>query len=166
MKAVLTRVAVLAFIFQAALLFWGVGGLRAEEDAAAYEVPEVEPYIYSVEGKRDPFQIPPGMVGRQGGDDAETEEAKPVRIQEYLERFQLDSLKLVAILFHIEGQESAAMVQDPEGQGHLVRIGNYLGVNEGRITNITDGEVTIVEPSPEEKGKVRTINLQLHEKDG
>ncbi|MBF0193904.1 MAG: pilus assembly protein PilP [Magnetococcales bacterium] len=125
------------------------------------------PYIYKAEGKRNPFQIPMGIGMRP--DEASTTasgELKPVRIPEYLEQFQLDSLKLVAILFHIEGQQSAAMVRDPEGKGHLIYVGQYIGVNEGQITQISDGEVTIVEPTPALTNKVRTITLRLHKKDG
>jgi type IV pilus assembly protein PilP len=147
------------FWILALLLPWTVCDLSAED---------ASPYIYKAKGKRDPFQIPQGMAGQQGenGSLLGGGEVKPVREPEYLERFQLDSLKLVAILFHIEGQRSAAMVQDPEGQGHLVRVGQYVGVNEGKITNINDGEVTIAEPLSDKKKTVRTITLRLHKKDG
>ncbi|MBF0379672.1 MAG: pilus assembly protein PilP [Magnetococcales bacterium] len=136
---------------------------KAEAQKAAKED---APYIYNAEGKRNPFQVPKGIglrpeerVPKKG------EIAKPVRIREYLEQFQLDSLKLVAILFHIEGQQAAAMVRDPEGKGHMIHVGQYIGVNEGRISDISDGTVTIVEPTPALIKKERTITLRLHKKD-
>jgi Tfp pilus assembly protein PilP len=144
--------------FSALLLPWSPRILSAQEPP---------PYIYQAEGKRDPFQVPHGMVSQQeSGVLKDSGEYIPVRVKEYLEKFQLDSLKLVAILFQIEGQKSAAMVQDPEGRGHLVRVGRYIGVNEGRISRISDGEITIVEPTLQQKNKFRTITLRLHKKDG
>ncbi|MBF0455900.1 MAG: pilus assembly protein PilP [Magnetococcales bacterium] len=147
----------------AALLPWSVVDAAQESPAVA----EPAPYFYEAQGKRDPFQPPPGMVGQQGGESAAVVmgEIRPVRVKEYLERFQLDSLKLVAILFRIQNQASAAMVQDPEGKGHLLRPGDYIGVHEGRVVQITDGSVIIAEPTPERQEKVRTITLRLHKKD-
>ena len=136
-------------------------------ESSCDEKQPVSPYFYNAEGKRDPFQLPAGMVVQQDDDESGKDVVvKPERVKEYLEKFQLDSLKLVAIIFHIEGQSSAVMMEDPEGKGHLVRIGQYVGVNEGRITNIEDGTVLIVEPIPSQTGKTRTITLRLHKKDG
>ncbi|MBF0446211.1 MAG: pilus assembly protein PilP [Magnetococcales bacterium] len=142
---------------------------KAEANKAANEptLEEKAPYIYEAQGKRDPFQIPMG-IGMRPEEESTLlgVEKKPVRVPEYLEQFQLDSLKLVAILFHIEGQQSAAMVRDPEGKGHLIHVGQYIGVNEGQISQISDGEVTIIEPTPKLTNKARTITLRLHNKDG
>jgi type IV pilus assembly protein PilP len=128
---------------------------------------EPAPFIYDSKGKRDPFKVPLG-VGLKDGSEALAEfgEIKPIRVPDYLEQFQLDSLKLVAILFQIEGQNTAAMFRDPEGKGHMVRVGQYIGVNAGRINQINDGEVVIVEPVSGPNKKTRTITLRLHKKDG
>jgi type IV pilus assembly protein PilP len=148
------------------LLPWSLSGLYAQEREEEKSA-TLSPYIYEAEGRRNPFQIPPGMVGKESGVELlSPQEIRPVRQKEYLERFQLDSLELVAILFRIRGQGAAAMVQDPEGKGHLVRVGHYLGVNEGKISRITDGEVTIIESLPGRRKKLRTITLRLHKKDG
>ena len=139
--------------------------------ASQQAVAEVEstPFTYRAQGKRDPFRSPAGTIASEG----ETVSQKPakIRIKELLESFQLDSLKLVAILFDANGKEGTqqssrpvAMVEDPDGIGHLVYVGSYIGVNEGRITQIRDGEVLIEEPSPQllDPTAVRSVTLQLH----
>ncbi|MBF0358359.1 MAG: pilus assembly protein PilP [Magnetococcales bacterium] len=153
----LYRLAVLPLFI--AMLLLPVVGLAEEKKPA--------PFIYDPKGKRDPFKVPLGVGLKEDSEAlAEFGELKPVRVPDYLERFQLDSLKLVAILFQIEGQSSAAMFRDPEGKGHMVRIGQYIGVNEGQINQINDGEVVIVEPVSGQSKKSRTITLRLHKKDG
>jgi type IV pilus assembly protein PilP len=146
---------------------WTVVQAAAIKAVVKPDTQEKAPYIYNSKGKRNPFQIPKG-IGLRPGEviPLANGEIKPVRIPEYLEQFQLDSLKLVAILFHVEGQQSAAMVRDPEGKGHLIYVGQYIGVNEGQISQISDGEVTIIEPTPALINKARTITLRLHKKDG
>ncbi|MEO5348336.1 MAG: pilus assembly protein PilP [Magnetococcus sp. YQC-3] len=124
-----------------------------------------ETFIYDAQNRRDPFRPPAAVVlpdGQQKRNDA--------RVKEFLESLQLDSLKLVAIILKGNEQSPAsagggpiAMVEDPDGTGHLVRVGSYIGVNEGRIIQIRDGEVIIEESSPPgEPTPTHTITLQLH----
>ncbi|MBF0462067.1 MAG: pilus assembly protein PilP [Magnetococcales bacterium] len=116
---------------------------------------------------RDPFQSPVAAIP----DEAAPLERKAVRKKEFLESFQMDSLKLVAILFDVNTPDAAqtngkavAMVEDPEGIGHLVRVGSYLGVNEGKIIQIRAGEVLIEEPAPSVSDPTarHTMTLLLH----
>jgi type IV pilus assembly protein PilP len=58
----------------------------------------------------------------------------PDRPRQYLERFPLDSLKLVGTLRL--GKDVYALVQDPHGIVHRVTYGNYLGQNDGKIVAI------------------------------
>ena len=133
------------------------------------------PFVYRAENKRDPFQPPLVWMARFSpdktisADESEVDESKTVkRDKEFLETFQLDSIKLVAILFKVEGQNPAAMVEDPEGKGHVIHRGNYLGVHEGRVIQINDGEVVIEEPLPGRYGPkgTRTMTLRLHKEEG
>ncbi len=135
------------------------------EDAAPPREPEPPPWTY--QGQKDPFQPPPELIvsgdDAAGGAGAVAVPEKPKRSKEFLESFQLDSLKLVATIFRIEGQPPVAMVEDPMGVGHLVQAGQYLGVNEGRIKEIQDG-VLIIEEQVLEKNApkpTRTVTLKL-----
>lgn len=138
------------------------------------EPPKEDSFTYHAAGKRDPFQPPVAWLARAFPDQTgvldQSTDIKPkkaVRKKEFLETFQLDSMKLVAILHKIGGQPPVAMVEDPAGKGHLIRRGNYIGVNEGRVTRILDGKVIIVEPLPRrhETKSNRTITLQLHKQE-
>lgn len=145
----------------------GMSALGKPADLGAEDL-DADTYVYQSEGKRNPFALPPGLVGRQPGEDDELVVLqKKQRDKELLESFPLDSLKLVAILLLGEGQLPVAMVQDPEGKGHLLRPGNYIGANEGKVTEIVDGKVIITEPVAKSLSKesTRTITLLLHKED-
>jgi Tfp pilus assembly protein PilP len=47
-----------------------------------------------------------------------------------------------------------ALVEDPEGIGHVMEMGSYVGRNWGRVTQISDNEVVVTE-------EYRTINGEL-----
>ena len=93
-------------------------------------VPQPAPYrppVFSAELLRSPF-VPsiralPSAV-----------RPNPDRPRQYLERFPLDSLKLVGTLRL--GKDVYALVQDPHGIVHRVTYGNYLWQNDGKIVAI------------------------------
>ena len=64
------------------------------------------------------------------------------------------------------GTVEQAIVEDPLGQEHFVRVGNYLGKNQGKITTITATQVSIVEIVPDGRdGWVeRPRSLDLNER--
>ena len=64
------------------------------------------------------------------------------RPPEYLEGFPLESLRLIGIIKY-EGK-MFGLVQTPEKPKH-VTVGNYIGANFGRITEITKTEMRITE---------------------
>lgn len=119
-------------------------GEPAEETTPANPLMEAlsQPFTYNAVDKRDPFRSPIKVVEEV----QEEEEAKPKRDREPLESFPLESLKLVAILI-IKGSP-AAIIEDPSGRGYTVRIGNYMGTQEGRITGIGDGRLELLENRP------------------
>ncbi len=82
---------------------------------------------------------------------------------EPLERFDLSALRLVAI--YQQGERRVAMIQDPTGKGYIVKRGNHLGLNNGRIEKITDDTVYIVEEVLNPAGEVvkRTVTMTLRE---
>jgi len=65
------------------------------------------------------------------------------RSREFLEGFPLDTLNMVGTLYI--GETMYGLVQTADGLIHRVVPGNYLGQNDGRITDISDSEINLVE---------------------
>ncbi len=132
----------------------------AEENIA---LDETVSWSYKKTDKRNPFLPPPELAAMETTRAGPAQEEKPKRVKEFLESFQIDSLKLVATVFRIEGHVPVAMVEDPMGVGHLVQPGQYLGTNEGRIIEINDGTVIVEErlPDPNAPKPTRTVTLKL-----
>jgi len=65
------------------------------------------------------------------------------RKREKLEDFDLATLRLVAIFSM--GGERVAMIEDSTTKGYIIRRGNYLGKNNGKIEKITNDTVFLVE---------------------
>jgi Tfp pilus assembly protein PilP len=85
------------------------------------------------------------------------------RPREVLENFDLATLKLVGI--YKQGEERVAMVQDATGKGYIVRRGNYMGTNNGRIEKIDNNTVYLVEQVLNPAGEIvdHQVTLTLKE---
>jgi len=117
-----------------------------------------------IESIRDPFQSYLALVASRGRQVLAERQARLAnRQREPLEDFDLSTLKLVAIMKM--GQQRVAMVEDPEGKGHIVRRGNYMGKNNGRVEKITDDSVYLVEQVVNPAGDIvdRQVTLTLKE---
>jgi type IV pilus assembly protein PilP len=66
-----------------------------------------------------------------------------LRRKEELERYALDALKMVGTL--VQGDTNWALVVAPGGVLHRVRVGNYVGQNNGQITRIDEGQIQLTE---------------------
>ena len=120
-----------------------INTVKAKEGSPIEPLPEIKPYNgfeYEAEELRSPFQPDTAQVvtGAAGGVTIDED-----RIREYLEGFPLDTLNMVGTL----EQEGVyyGLVQDSEGLIHRVIPGNFLGQNYGRITDITESEIALVE---------------------
>ena len=83
-------------------------------------------------------RTPPQVAGGASGPRPDTE-----RSREFLEGFPLDTLGMVGTLYI--GDTMYGLVQTADGLIHRVVPGNYMGQNDGRITNISESEITLVE---------------------
>ena len=108
-------------------------------------LPEITPYevftyMADKQGLRSPFvpDTPQATGAAAGGARPD-----PDRSREYLESFPLDTLGMVGTL-HI-GETLYGLVQTSDGLIHRVVPGNYMGQNDGRITTISESEITLVE---------------------
>jgi type IV pilus assembly protein PilP len=88
---------------------------------------------------------------------------KSNRESEFLEGFDLSSLKLVATFSM--GGELVAMVENALGKGYIVRRGNYMGKNYGRIEKMTEDTIFLVEQVMNPAGEVidRQVSMTMKE---
>lgn len=122
-----------------------INEVKARPGGRIEPLPEITPYeVFTydagVEGIRSPFQpdAPGALTAGAGGVSKDMD-----RVPEFLEQKSLDSLRMVGTL-DIDGT-NYGLVQDSDGLIHRVIPGNYMGQNDGRITAITDSEITLVE---------------------
>ena len=111
-------------------------------------LPEVKPYesyTYSAAKLRSPFQ--PQGPNAQGQANLRPSSR---RNREFLEGFSLDTLKMVGT-FKV-GSSFYGLVQSKDGLVHKVQPGNYLGQNDGKVTEITGGKISLVEIIPDGLG--------------
>jgi type IV pilus assembly protein PilP len=111
-------------------------------------LPEVKPYetyVYAAANLRSPFQP-------QGPSSANGQNLHPSsrRNREFLEGFSLDTLRMVGT-FKVGGN-FYGLVQSKDGLVHKVQPGNYLGQNDGKVTEITGGRISLVEIIPDGLG--------------
>jgi type IV pilus assembly protein PilP len=123
-----------------------VAKVRQRPPGPIEPLPEIKPiatFLYDPGDRRDPFlmdaagyeAIQPKVPGGIAPD--------PLRRKEELEQYALDSLAMVGTL--AQGETDWALIVTPEGILHRVRVGNYLGQNNGQITRIEEGQVQVTE---------------------
>lgn len=109
-------------------------------------------YEYDPKDKRDPFQPYFGQMELLPGNSV-----GPVM---YLQRFELDQLEIVGIIWDVSRPK--AMIKDPNGTLHVVEQNAKIGKDNGYIGVIREGEIVIVVPI-EDKGKTsyttRVVNI-------
>jgi len=94
---------------------------------------DVEEYAYNPIGKRDPFRSFLSLGTRTDTDHPRTP----------LQRYEIDQYTLVGIVWGVE--RPRALVEDPDGVGHVMEIGTYIGKNWGKVTQISPTEVVVTE---------------------
>ena len=72
------------------------------------------------------------------------------RNPEELERFSLDSLRMVGTLE--QQNEQSALVKDPDGVIHRVNVGNFMGRNHGKVLDVSDLRIHLLEKLPDGRG--------------
>ena len=108
-------------------------------------LPEITPYevfayIADEQGIRSPFVPDTPQASGSAGNGTRPDLD---RSREFLESFPLDTLAMVGTL-HID-ETMFGLVQTADGLIHRVIAGNYVGQNDGRITGISESEITLVE---------------------
>ncbi len=108
---------------------------------------------FDIETLRDPFASYLAAVAKNNEQVLQRRKANLAsRPREALEAFDLSALHLVAI--YSMGEKRVAMLEDNEGKGHTVNVGNYMGKYNGRITAIDADAVHLLEEVMNPAGEV------------
>ncbi len=117
-------------------------------------LPEIKPYeVYAYQsGKaKDPFQPffsdEPEQIQQTSSGGIQPDFN---RNREELESFPLDSLRMVGTIE--QGGESWGIVQSSDSSVHRVQIDNYMGRNHGKIINIQEDSIELIEIAPDGLG--------------
>ena len=116
------------------------------------EQPKVEKeiYVYDTKGRRDPFlsliQPSKAKAERKKG-------ASPV------ENYDVDEIRLIAIAW--DSLQYYAMITLPDKKSYTIRKGMTLGINDGKVLDITREAVFINEQVKDYKGQFRTKDTIL-----
>jgi len=143
---------------------------RAKSGGAIEPLPTprvFDTFTYKPGERRSPFKVDltgtalaranRGANTSGGGDGVHPDDA---RAREYLEDFPLDALKMVG---HIELKGTMyALVKDGDGAVHRVKVGNYMGQNHGKVTNLSETEIRISEIVSDGKGSYVSRDTSLN----
>lgn len=112
-------------------------------------IPQFKPYesfAYSASDLRDPF-VAQIDIEEDIVDPKDSLHPKADRPKQHLEKFPLDTLSMVGTLE--QDENSWGLIKDPQNVVHTVKVGNYIGQNEGRISQITETKIYLVETVPD-----------------
>ncbi|KAF1003358.1 MAG: hypothetical protein GAK36_00273 [Pseudomonas sp.] len=108
-----------------------------------------ESFTYSASNLRNPFQPPVKIdlaVKQKGNRVVKPDET---RVKQFLEGFNIETFEMVGTLSNAEGM--FALVRGAGGV-HRVKVGDYLGRNDGKIVSINEGKIDVVEIVPDGEG--------------
>jgi len=127
-----------------------VEGTAAEERAK-------ESYSYDPTNKPDPFKS--FIIVRRELEE-EREKAEP---RTYLETLDLSQVTITAIV--ISKDKRWALVKDSRGEGHVIGLGTPMGKKRGKVTEIREKEVVVIEHDTDFRGNEvkNSISLKLPE---
>lgn len=126
------------------------------------DIKPYEPFAYdNATSLPDPFKprkTKTGGSGRGGLNQPDFDRPK-----EELEDYPLESLKMVGFLS--QKGVGHAVLRSSEGKIHQVKVGNYIGLNFGQITSISETELQVKEMVQDSAGDwtERESSLQLIE---
>lgn len=119
------------------------------------------PVAYAAHQLRNPF-TPPSDAQNNALPIGRKVEPDLTRPKEYLERFTLDSMKMKGAIYNANGP-MYALIEDPTGAINRVKVGDYMGKNYGRVIEVTESYLNVMEIVPDGQDgwveRPRTISL-------
>ena len=126
------------------------------------DIKPYEPFTYDNDTNLpDPFK--PRKQSARGSGHGGLNAPNLNRPKEELEDFPLESLKMVGYLS--QKGVGQAVIRSAEGKIYRVKVGNYIGLNFGQVTSVTETEVKIKEMVQDSVGdwSERESSLELVE---
>jgi type IV pilus assembly protein PilP len=102
-----------------------------------------EAFAYSATTLRSPFERPIEVRELAKLQAIAAIKPNPDRPKEFLEQFTLDSLLMVGTLERDKSKWT--LIKDPDGGVHRVKPGNYLGRHHGKVVEMTETYLSVVE---------------------
>ena len=129
-------------------------------------LPEFKPYeafVYQGASLRNPFRVMmPDVV--EEPDVISDVFPDPDRLPEYLEGYAVDNLQMVGtITSPMNAEDFFALIKDPLGEVHRVQLGDYLGLDNGKVIGLSERRIELSEIVSNGRGgwmkRPRTITL-------
>ena len=120
-------------------------------------------FTYNAANLRSPFspQVRVDLARQKQG--SRNVKPDPDRVKHYLEGFNIEQFEMVGTISNTAG--SFALLRGAGGV-HRLKVGDYLGRNDGRIVAISGSQVDVIEIVPDGQGawleRPRTIPLKEH----
>ncbi len=117
------------------------------------DIKQVNTFVFEPGDRRDPF-----VADNRGSEVAAAAPGSslapdPLRRKEELEGHSLDAVRMVGTLE--QNQTRWGLIRTQDGTLHRVRVGNYLGMNNGQITSISEDAIQLTEVISEGPGEWR-----------
>lgn len=112
-------------------------------------IPQFKPYesfSYSAAELRDPF-VATADFENNGTTKTSLLNPDSTRPRQPLEVFPLDTLSMVGTLE--QNSQQWGLIKDPQNIVHRVQVGHYMGQSEGRIIEISESAIHLVEIVPD-----------------
>lgn len=118
------------------------------------------PFSYTATFLRDPFQSQDIIEERVMSTEKKCELPDLTKPKGFFERFDLSAFAMVGSI--TDAQNNNALV-NVANNVYLIKVGDYVGVNHGRVTSITDSNIEVLEKISDGDGgcKERPYNLEL-----
>jgi type IV pilus assembly protein PilP len=125
-----------------------IASTKGEPGGRVEPLPEVKPadtFAYVAVNRRSPF-----MPGGSGA--GSTSIARPIsnRSREFLEQYPIDTMRMVGTIRL--GGGSYGLLKVADGRVQRVAVGNYVGQNDGKVTEITASRISVTEIVPDGLG--------------
>lgn len=121
--------------------------------AAAAAASEATTFSYSPVGRRDPFRSYLTQVKER--QEAQGQDHR----HEDTENFDVSQYRLTGLITGTSRPK--AMVDDPNGDAHVLHVGSRVGKNGGRVYSIGAQGVTVLEEYLDASGKAVSVPIQV-----
>jgi type IV pilus assembly protein PilP len=127
-------------------------------------LPEFLPYqafAYGAGNMRSPFEPPVVVKPIDPNKKVAQVKPDPNRVKQFLEQFNIGAIAMVGTLS--QGARLFGLVRDPQGGVHRVQLGDYMGMDNGKILAIDENKIELLEIVSDGTGgwveRERTVNL-------